>query len=620
MVTRRRNAVGVCCVGVAVLSLITSGCGPGPLPSPTMAPTLTPIPTLVPPPTLTSNPIMAVTSTAAPIPTLLPRAPLSAADVKALAAEFKKTASQQAQAWDSRDLDAIRQLYTDDIVHYDGYPRFVGIDEVMSMVKSWMVMFPRFRGRLADIYVGRDDGVDVWQLWDMMAFTQEKPWLEYDQLKTRAGRIWYWRLWYSPDTLAQIGTDVVDRKLLESYGGAWSSGNPQAVAALYAPGAVREDSLFSERQQGQGAIQAFAARFFAWYPKVQVELLQPFGETDPGDSRLLRNQGGVYAIQVADAAEKPCDVRTLVLLQPSATGVVSETVYYNAESLIACNWATPGAAANRASAAMPTLGVGSTTVSDKDGMTLMYVPAGDFLMGTTKADLAQLMENENPAATDADIARFVKMSSANSDSVFFNEMPQHIVYLDAFWIDQTEVTQRMYANCVAAGKCQKPTWRLGGDNYPEVAMAWNDATAYCMWAGRRLPTEAEWEKAARGTDGRLYPWGNQAPDSTRLTFDYGVGLGQTTEVGIFPTGASPYGALDMAGNVFEWVADWYDETYYVHSPARNPTGPASGYARVMRGGAWESGAESVRAAVRGADSPDYQGGANGFRCARSVSP
>jgi serine/threonine-protein kinase len=219
-------------------------------------------------------------------------------------------------------------------------------------------------------------------------------------------------------------------------------------------------------------------------------------------------------------------------------------------------------------------------------MTLVYIPAGEFLMG----------------------------SVASVSEAFRNEKPQHRVYLDAYWIDQTEVTQGMYAECVAAGKCIPPICSHGGDNYPVVCMAWDDAAAYCAWVGRRLPTEAEWEKAARGTDGRKYPWGNQAPDSGLLNFNRNVG--NTTEVGHYPGGASPYGALDMAGNVTEWVADWYDANYYASSPSQNPSGPSSGEYRVLRGGSWGYDILSIRLAIRYGFAPDRRNDCGGFRCVR----
>lgn len=233
----------------------------------------------------------------------------------------------------------------------------------------------------------------------------------------------------------------------------------------------------------------------------------------------------------------------------------------------------------------PTLG--STEVSEKDGMVLLYVPEGEFTMGS------------NDGETD--------------------EKPLHTVRLDAFWIDKTEVTNAMYALCVKAGACQPPFFGLPNssyDNYPVVYVSWNDATDYCGWAGRRLLTEAEWEKAARGTDGRKYPWGNDAakPSMNLLNLTNGRG---TTEVGRYPSGASPYGALDMAANVSEWVADWYADDYYKNSPAENPLGPTSGQFKVLRGGAWGRDAYHVRAAVRGWSGPSDLSGWDGFRCAFS---
>ena len=253
----------------------------------------------------------------------------------------------------------------------------------------------------------------------------------------------------------------------------------------------------------------------------------------------------------------------------------------------------------------PTLGIGSTLLSEKDGMTLVYVPAGEFLMGSTDAD-----------------------TDAGSE-----EKPQHKVYLDAYWIDQTEVTQGMYAKCVAAGNCkQRACTDLAiypsGDNYPAICATWNDAQAYCEWAGRRLPTEAEWEKAARGTDGRKYPWGNEPAAGTLLNLADKSGTGINSDktiddghadiapVGTYPAGASPYGALDMAGNAWEWVADWYGRFYYDTSPDRNPTGPASAQMRGQRGGSCYFQAARARTAARGGDVPDITYGDTGFRCSR----
>ena len=215
--------------------------------------------------------------------------------------------------------------------------------------------------------------------------------------------------------------------------------------------------------------------------------------------------------------------------------------------------------------------------------------------------------------------------SSDDNQCIDNERPQHTVTLDAYYIDKYEVTNARYQACVVSDACSPPnevrpfTQELYYGNtayadYPVVHVTWDQAEAYCAWAGKRLPTEAEWEKAARGTDGRTYPWGEQAPD--RMLLNYNGNEGRTTPVGSYPDGASPYGALDMAGNVMEWTADWYDDDYYSVSPERNPPGPSAGEMRVLRGGSWVYYYIDVRAAYRDNDYPgDWMN--VGFRCVRS---
>jgi len=228
-------------------------------------------------------------------------------------------------------------------------------------------------------------------------------------------------------------------------------------------------------------------------------------------------------------------------------------------------------------------------VSPADEMVMVYVPAGEFKMGGTR----------HP-----------------------DTRPLRKVYLDDFWIDSTEVSNAMYAHCVGEGICNLPAKVKSFDSFlaqtelldhPVVYVTWFDALVYCRWAGRRLPSEAEWEKAARGVDDRLYPWGFWEPN----LLNYGNLIGTTVPVNRFPFGASPYGALNMAGNVREWVGDWYGEYYYNQAPDRNPQGPEHGEERVLRGGGFTDTNRRVRANNRFKHVPDSPGYNRGFRCAQS---
>lgn len=201
----------------------------------------------------------------------------------------------------------------------------------------------------------------------------------------------------------------------------------------------------------------------------------------------------------------------------------------------------------------PTAEPETVKISTRDGMTQIYIPEGTFTMG----GLDVYREND--------------------------ELPAHEVKLNAFWIDQVEVTNGMYNLCVQAGDCRPPAQirsnrrqeyfgNIEFQDYPVVNVTWYDANIYCQWAGRRLPTEAEWEYAARGSDKRNYPWGDESPNEYTANFLNLVS--DTTRVGSYQEGASPFGVLDMAGNVWEWVADRYRLDYYAKSPLENPTGPS----------------------------------------------
>lgn len=246
---------------------------------------------------------------------------------------------------------------------------------------------------------------------------------------------------------------------------------------------------------------------------------------------------------------------------------------------------------------------------------LIYIPAGEFWMGSEGVDAPE------------------------------NEQPQHKVSLDDFWIYETEVTNAMFEDFVqetgyqtsveksgwsytfdgvAWQKTSGAYWRQpegkgsslrGREGHPVVHISWYDANTYCLWSGGRLPTEAEWEKAARGTTNAQYPWGNNAPTAQLLNFESNIM--NTVPVGSYPQGKSIYGVYDMSGNVWEWVSDWYDSEYYQHSPSSNPQGAESGNTHVFRGGSWDDEASSVTATVRVGFDPATTSASIGFRCVKN---
>jgi len=217
---------------------------------------------------------------------------------------------------------------------------------------------------------------------------------------------------------------------------------------------------------------------------------------------------------------------------------------------------------------------------------MIYIPSGSFMMG--------------------------------SGELF--EEPVHKVYLDGYYIDRYPVTNAQYYRfCKETGhnypEHLKYKMPKSLENHPVIGVSWEDAEAFASWAGKKLPTEAEWEKSARGTDGRIYPWGNEF-DPEKCNFN----SKGTTPVDKYPEGASPYGVMGMVGNVWEWVQDWWDDNYYKNAPADNPQGPFTGKYSVLRGGSWEERSLfNIRASVRVGNIPSGKDNDMGFRCVRQVS-
>jgi formylglycine-generating enzyme required for sulfatase activity len=263
--------------------------------------------------------------------------------------------------------------------------------------------------------------------------------------------------------------------------------------------------------------------------------------------------------------------------------------------------------------------LGDTRTRSIDGAIMVYVPTGEFEMGSNEKEV--------------DFALQLCMEyDTNCRRTYFSvEQPVHTVFLDDFWIDKTEVTNNQYGQCVNAGVCSELGCEgellLGNGEHPAICMTWDQAAAYCKWVEGRLPTEAEWEYAARGPEGRRYPWGNDF-DGTLLNYcdvnclldkrdeTFDDGYTRSAPVGSYPGGASWVGALDLAGNVWEFVADRYGS--YSRDAQTNPTGPSSGHRRVARGGSWHTSPDHVRSALRTNIGGDQYIDHAGFRCVQSI--
>jgi serine/threonine-protein kinase len=299
----------------------------------------------------------------------------------------------------------------------------------------------------------------------------------------------------------------------------------------------------------------------------------------------------------------------------SPAPAVTSTSSRPASSPVIAAITTPTNAPTATRTLTPTPSIAATTqVSSKDASIMVFVPAGEFTMGGAST---------------------------------IGDRPVHKVYLDAFWIDQTEATNAMFNKFVSETNYVTDAERARGsyiwtggwtyvanaswrapfgpnsnqplkDNQPVTQVSWNDANAYCKWAKRRLPTEAEWEKAARGSASAIYPWGNSSPTSDYA--NYGNNVGGLSNVGQYLKGASQYGALDMAGNVYEWVNDWYAANFYSSASAQNPTGPVSGDWKIMKGGSWQLDANRLHAFEREVSPPNLANTNLGFRCASSTAP
>ena len=295
-----------------------------------------------------------------------------------------------------------------------------------------------------------------------------------------------------------------------------------------------------------------------------------------GRATLLNVHPGIREVRVRNSAGN--DLRRLVRVEASRTVLVDlnppdSTASANPYRLIPLGRNPEGYAQYR---------------RERDGAVVVRIPAGEFQMGNHETE-------RRPS--------------------------EHRVYVSEFLIDKMPVTwgrYKIFAGAIGTSlPPHVPYWGIH-DDHPVVYVTWEEASQYCAWVGGRLPTEAEWEKGARGSDDRMYPWGNEEVDRERAVYQRAWGYVSTDPVGAHPSGTSPYGLMDMAGNVWEWCSDWFDEEYYESSSPRDPKGPASGIAHVVRGGSWDSRPTVLSCSCRNWGHRGYREGDFGFRCAMSA--
>ena len=414
-----------------------------------------------------------------------------------------------------------------------------------------------------------------------------------EALRTFEGHMgWVKAVAISPDgqTLASVAGPIIGTNTMEIF--LWDAASGQALQTL--------------RQSVTGMDHSV---LLAWSPDGSVL------------GAYFRGEPGVALFDVASGEKLPTNRETPSFSRRAAYSPDGQIVAYSSDDgLITLRRAegqpvlsapgvtpsTPVAQVSATPAPPVVVEAGTVMLSISDGRPMVFIPAGSFWMGAGESD----------ADADAD------------------ERPQHEVQLDAYWLDQYEVTNEEYDLCVADGMCYPPeALDINGfayefaraiDDAPVVNVSWYSASDYCAWAGKRLPTEAEWEYAARGDDGRIYPWGNDA-DAFHKAWYGGIfdvndpsvqdDFSRPAPVGSFPEGVSPFGIFDLAGNVWEWVLDWYAADTYSQPGQENPTGPEDGSIRIVRGGSWTTPSLSLRATYREARMPSGVWIDVGFRCA-----
>jgi hypothetical protein len=262
-----------------------------------------------------------------------------AEEVTRIGNECEDVVKSQINTWNTREAENLRKIYTDDIVHFDGSPAYVGIDEVVAMAKRMYGMFPNWQMETGEVYISKDKCFGSWVNWGVMGLTQENPGVEYDLLETRDNKISFWRLFYDQN----FGFSFIDNELLSQFATIWSQGDVSEIKIFYSEDAKLEDTLFGVSADTQQKIAAYAESIFTKSPEASWELLTPFAETSAKNAYHeqypFSSQGGVFVIRVDDANGDTCEIRSIVILTPDGQGKIqAQETFYDADTLMACGW------------------------------------------------------------------------------------------------------------------------------------------------------------------------------------------------------------------------------------------------------------------------------------------
>jgi len=263
---------------------------------------------------------------------------LPAADqVMALGESCAEIYQAQIEAWISEEPEQLRAIYTDDIVHFDGKPLYVGIDKVLGMAQMMFRAFPRWEMKAGPTYISQNECLGTWIFWNTGGWTEEDPGLEFDILETREGKISFWRLFYD----RHFDSYRINEGFLQDFAAAWSSGDLESVLGLYSQDAVVEDTLLGVTASGSSAIRVYADSVLSENPEISWELTYPFaeGDFDNDESEVLASQGGTYTINTLDGQGSPCQIQAVLILTPDGEGkILHQKTFYEVDSLITCGW------------------------------------------------------------------------------------------------------------------------------------------------------------------------------------------------------------------------------------------------------------------------------------------